>query len=94
LLAWAFAHLYAVTQIIWPDSFIAAQHVEDPRTWMELLFLSFTTSTSTGLSDVVPVLPNARSLVMIERLAGVGFVAMLVSRMVGLTIMRPQRPAE
>ena len=61
---------------------------------MELLFLSYTTLTSTGLSDVVPVLPNARSFVMIEQLAGVGFVAMLVSRMVGLTIMRPQRPAE
>jgi hypothetical protein len=25
---------------------------------------------------------------------GVGFIAMVVSRMVGLTIMRPQRPAE
>jgi hypothetical protein len=94
LLAWAFAHLYVVTQIIWPHSFIAAQHVEDPRTWMELLFLSFTTLTSTGLSDVVPVLPNARSFVMNEQLAGVGFIALVVSRIVGLTIMRPQRPAE
>ena len=37
---------------------------------MELLFLSFTTLTSTGLSDVVPIKPFARALVMIEQLAG------------------------
>lgn len=88
LVAWAFAHLYVVTQIIWPGSFIAAQHPEQARTWMELLFLSFTTLTSTGLSDVVPVLPHARSFVMIEQVAGVGFVAMVVSRMVGLAVQR------
>jgi hypothetical protein len=94
LLAWAFAHLYVVAQIIWPGSFIAAQNPEAARSWMELLFLSFTTLTSTGLSDVIPVLPNARSFVMLEQLAGLGFVAMVVSRMVGLTIMRARPPAE
>ena len=55
---------------------------------MELLFLSFTTLSSTGLSDVVPVRPLARALVMLEQLAGVGYVAMLVSRLVGLTVPR------
>jgi hypothetical protein len=58
------------------------------RTWMELLFLSFTTLSSTGLSDVVPVEPFARALVMIEQLAGLAYVAMLVSRLVGLTVLR------
>ena len=53
---------------------------------MELLFLSFTTLTSTGLSDVVPVKAFARRVVMIEQLAGLGYIAMLVSRLVGLTI--------
>ncbi len=55
---------------------------------MELLFLSFTTLTSTGLSDVVPVTAHARSVSMIEQLAGVGYVALFVSRIVGLTISR------
>ena len=55
---------------------------------MELLFLSFTTLTSTGLSDVIPIQPFARSVVMIEQLAGLAYVAMLVSRLVGLTVMR------
>jgi hypothetical protein len=55
---------------------------------MELLFLSFTTLTSTGLSDVVPIKAFARSLSMIEQLAGLTYVAMLVSRLVGLTVRR------
>ena len=60
------------------------------RTWMELLFLSFTTLSSTGLSDVVPVEAFARSLVMIEQLAGVAYIAVVVSRLVALTIPRPR----
>ncbi len=55
---------------------------------MELLFLSFTTLSSTGLSDVVPIKAFARSLVMLEQVAGVGYIAMVVSRLVGLTVLR------
>jgi hypothetical protein len=86
VLAWAFAYLYVAAQIVWPGSFIAAVDPSAPRTWMELLFLSFTTLTSTGLSDVMPILPNARSLVMIEQVAGLMFVALVISRIVGLTL--------
>jgi hypothetical protein len=86
LVAWAFAYAYVVCQAVAPNSFTAAVDPQDARTWMELLFLSFTTLTSTGLSDVVPVKPFARSLVMIEQLAGLGYVAMVVSRLVGLTL--------
>ncbi|XVX18929.1 ion channel [Actinomycetota bacterium] len=88
VLAWAFAFLYTATQILWPGSFIAYDTEAATRSWTELLFLSFTTLTSTGLSDVVPVLPNARSFVMIEEVAGMLYVAMVVARMVGLTINR------
>jgi hypothetical protein len=88
LVAWAFAYLYVVVQAAAPDSFTAAVHPDDPRTWVELLFLSFTTLTSTGLSDVVPIRPFARSVVMLEQLAGLGYVAMVVSRLVALTVLR------
>jgi hypothetical protein len=91
LFAWAFAYTFVVCQAIWPGSFTAAVDPEAPRTWMELLFLSFTTLTSTGLSDVVPVRPNARSLVMIEQLAGLAYVALLVSRLIGLSVLGRDR---
>jgi hypothetical protein len=69
-------------------SFTAAVRPTADRSWVELLFLSFTTLSSTGLSDVVPIRPFARSLVMLEQLAGVAYIAMVVSRLVGLTVMR------
>ena len=87
LVAWAFAYSYTVCQAIEPGSFIAAIDPEAQRSWMELLFLSFTVLTSTGLSDVTPVKPFARSLVMIEQLAGLAYVAMVVSRLVGLMVL-------
>jgi hypothetical protein len=88
LVAWAFAYIFTVCQAAAPGSFIAALDPSADRTWMELLFLSFTTLSSTGLSDVVPVEPFARGLVMLEQLAGVAYIAMVVSRLVGLTIIR------
>src|SRR5215212_2651433 len=84
LVAWGFAYLFNVVQAVEPQSFTAAINPRGDRSWMELLFLSFTTLTSTGLSDVTPVKAFARSLVMIEELAGLGYVAMVVSRLVGL----------
>ncbi|HZO36804.1 MAG TPA: potassium channel family protein [Solirubrobacteraceae bacterium] len=87
LVAWAFAYIYTVCQAIEPGSFTAALDPTDPRSWMELLFLSFTTLSSTGLSDVVPVKPFARSFVMIEQLAGLAYMAMVVSRLVGMLVL-------
>jgi len=88
LVAWGFAYLYLVVQAIEPESFTAAVNPAGDRSWMEVLFLSFTTLTSTGISDVVPVRAFAGSLVMIEQLAGLAYVAMLVSRLVALTVLQ------
>jgi hypothetical protein len=90
LVAWAFAYTYTVVQAIYPHSFTAAVDPQDARSWVELLFLSFTTLTSTGLSDVVPVKPFARAVCMIEQLGGLAYVAVLVSRLVGLTVRGPR----
>ena len=86
LVAWGFAYVFDVLQMVQPGCFIAAVNPDQPRTWMELLFLSFTNLSSTGLSDVVPITPQARAVVMIEQLAGLGYVALFVSRLVGLTV--------
>ncbi len=88
LVAWAFAYSYTVCQAIEPGSFSAAVDPGGDRSWVELLFLSFTTLSSTGLSDVVPIKPFARSLSMLEQVAGIAYVAMVVSRLVGLLVLR------
>ncbi len=91
VLAWGFAYLYAAVQILWPMSFTAYHNPNSPRTWFELLFLSFTTLTSTGLSDVVPVESHARAAVMIEQVLGLMYVAFIVARLVGLQIRSVRR---
>ena len=89
VVAWGFAHLFAAVQAIWPDSFSNASGFE--HTWFELLYLSFSTLTSVGLSDIVAVGGEARAVLMVEMMVGVFYVAMVVARMVGLTMMRHRR---
>ena len=72
--------------MIWPGSFANADGFD--HTWFELLYLSFSTLTSVGLSDIVAVGAHARSVVMVEMMAGVFYIAMVVARMVGLTVLR------
>ena len=88
VVAWGFAYVFTAVQITWPGSFATPGQASDPRGWFELLYLSFTTLTSVGLSDVAPTLAHARSVVMLEQMAGVMYVALVVARLVGLTIRR------
>lgn len=85
---WLFAYIYSIIQTVVPGSFQAAGPGGAQHTWMELLFLSCTTMTSTGLSDIIPVKPHARSFVMIQQIVGMLYVAMVVARIVALTANR------
>ena len=91
LLAWAYAHVFVVCQQIAPHSFTAAVNPDADRTWIELLFLSITNLSSTGLSDVAPVKPAARSIVMLEQLTGVGFVVMLIALVIAMRVNARRR---
>jgi hypothetical protein len=86
LLAWAFAYVYLVCQALLPGSFAALANSGNPRTWMELLFLSFTTLSGVGLGDIVPLQPMARAIVMIEEFSGVMYLALVVSRLIALSV--------
>jgi hypothetical protein len=57
-----------------------------------VLFLSFTALSGVGLGDVLPISARARALVMLEEFAGVMCIALVVSRLIGLTIVRAERP--
>ena len=92
LLAWAFAFAFSVCQTAQPGSF-AGMGQAGQRSWMELLSLSFSLLSGVGLSDVVPIRPQARALVMLAQFAGVMYIALVVSRLIGLTILRRQSGA-
>lgn len=88
VVAWGFAYVYLAVDIVWPDSFSVVGSPLDAKAWFEMLFLSVTTMTSTGLSDIYPIRPQARSAVMIEQIAGMLYLALVVARMIALTVSR------
>ena len=91
LIAWGFAYVYLVCQTWYPGSFVGTSRSGEPRTFIELLFLSFTNLSAAGLGDILPITSVARVLVMLEQFAGVAYIAVVVSRLIGLTIVHRER---
>jgi ion channel len=88
LLAWAFTYVFVACQALQPGCFAAAVNSDSPRTWTELAYLSFALLSSTGIGDVIPLTRQARSLAAFEMFVGVMYLALVVSRLVGLALVR------
>jgi hypothetical protein len=91
LLAWAFAYAFAVCQAWYPGSFTGTLDPTHPRSWMELLFLSFSMLSGVGLSDITPVTAPARALSMLAMFGGVMYIAIVVSRLIALAVVRERK---
>lgn len=90
VLLFGFAYLFLAVQFAWPGSFTG--HSEgDRRSFLELLYFSAANLTSVGLSDVGAVRPHARAATIIEQLTGVMYIAMVISRLVALTVAKARR---
>lgn len=87
LVAWGWAYIYTIVQTLSPGAFTGSDGVSE-RSWFELLYVSFSNLTGCGLSDIAPITPQSRSWTMLEQFAGVLYVAMVISRMVTLTVRR------
>ena len=90
LMAFVFAYLYALVERFAPGSFFinAANNPDGVTGWWELLYFSFTCLTSVGFGDITPVSNHARSLVMIEQMLGVLYLALVISRLVAMQARR------
>lgn len=86
VVAWGFAYVFMVVTILAPGSVAPIGH--GTERFFDLLFFSFTNLTSVGLSDILPTGGHARSFVILEQVAGVLYVAMVISRLVALTVHR------
>jgi hypothetical protein len=91
LLALAWACIYAFIEIVSPGAFSLAAGstgaVAGPQGSSllgNMLHLSIATLTSTGYGDILPVAPFARSMSQLEQLIGVFYIAVLISRLIGL----------
>lgn len=88
LLAWGFAYAFLAGQAAVPNAFINAFNQHRTFTFVEMLSLSFTNLTATGLSDILPSSATARVLIMLTQFSGIGYVAIVISRLVAMAMAR------
>jgi hypothetical protein len=81
-----FAYLYAIVLFFWPDAFGDKIVATNPFVGREFLYFSFTTLTTVGYGDIVPVHPIARSLANLEAIIGQLYPATLLARLVTLPV--------
>ena len=87
VVAWAFACLFFAVQVVWPDSFVSYQgEVEQPFPQPALPCRS-RRSPASACPTSSRCSPHARSVAMVEQVAGVLYVAMIISRVVSLTVL-------
>jgi hypothetical protein len=85
-IALIFAYLQAVVLFFAPGAFGEALVATDASVGEKLLYFSFTTLTTVGYGDIVPVHPFARSIANLEAIVGQLFPATLLARVVTLAI--------
>jgi Ion channel len=79
---WAYA--YALVAHLRPGAFSGPLSPADgPRAFF---YFSFVTLSTVGYGDVLPVHPVARSLAMLEAVTGTLYLAILIARLVSLTV--------
>ncbi len=88
-----FAEAYCLMDVGDPHSFQLATATpswdEDPlRRWLMLEYFSFTTLTTLGFGDVIPMSPAARCLAVWEAVCGQFYLAVLVAGLVSLRASR------
>jgi hypothetical protein len=86
LIAISFACLFLAMQYVQAKAF-HINEVNDPdglMSWSDAMYFSFTVLTSTGFGEITPVTDMARSLIVIEQVLGVMYVAFLVARLANL----------
>ena len=84
LLGVLWAYMYGMLQQVYPGSFAIAGAPAREANLADLLYFSFTTFTTTGFGDIVPVLRHAQMLVILEQVTGVLYVAILIARLAGI----------
>ncbi len=86
LMAFAFSFLLAAIEQLAPGSFYInpANNPDGLVGWWDLVYFSFTCLTSVGFGEITPVSDYARSVVMIEQMSGVLFLAIVISRLISM----------
>jgi hypothetical protein len=81
LIGTMFSILYTFIETLLPGSFF----IDETRS-LDFVFFSFTTLTTLGYGDITPVSAYARTATSLQAIIGVLYIAILISRFVGIYI--------
>jgi hypothetical protein len=84
LIGAVFVPVYGLVDVLLPGAFRDGTFPDAPVQWQQLIYFSYTTLTSSGYGDILPVSWWARSLANLEMIAGVFFITIVLSRLVSL----------
>ena len=83
LMGIAWSVVFVLIEGLVPGSF-SLGGTEQGTIWSQLLYFSFATITTLGYGDVAPLSPMARIWAILEAVCGTLYLAVLISRLVGL----------
>lgn len=84
LLGAIFVPMYGLVDFLIPSSFRDGTFPDAPVQWQQFIYFSYTTLTSSGYGDILPVSWWARSFANLEMITGVLFITIVMSRLVSL----------
>ncbi len=84
MLGFAFGAVYALISILDPRSFASNVALLTPEDKPDLVYFSFVTLATLGYGDITPRTNIARSLAVLEALAGMLYIAIFMARLVSL----------
>lgn len=95
LIAFFFGSIFIHIEHYYPNSFDLGRNNIGSATPKEIVFnfvyFSFTTLSTVGFGDIVPVSIFAKAVVIIEEISGIFYLALLVSRLANAVIVRERK---
>ena len=88
LIGLTWGNFYAIINLYNPEALNFAERAYETLEKHDYIYFSFVTLTTLGYGDILPVSGIARSLVIVEAITGVMFIAIMISRLVGRINMK------
>lgn len=82
----SFAMLFQLTNLITPGSFYYSVDPNAVLTFSDFVYFSFVTLATLGYGDIIPITAQARSFAIIEAITGSLYLAVLIAKIVSLSI--------
>ena len=90
LIGLSFAILFNLTSLITPGSFVYGLNPSAELDFPDFVYFSYVTLATLGYGDIVPTTAQARSFAILEAITGSLYLAILIAKIVSLSLASPE----